>query len=105
VRSRRASAVAEIRPVGYNNKATLPAQVVESFAYQPAAKQKSKNQKKGTLAVLAVVWKVAHSELDDQMLMWFWVPILLLSAIWALLNGWRLVMRFISPAAVSITSA
>ncbi|TEB38349.1 hypothetical protein FA13DRAFT_1786140 [Coprinellus micaceus] len=88
VRSRRASAVAEIRPVGYNNKATLPVQVIESFAYQPAAKQKSKNQKK-----------------DDQMLMWFWVPILLLSAIWALLNGWRLVMRFISPAAVSITSA
>lgn len=47
VRSRRASAVAEIRPVGYDNKATLPVQLVEAFGYQHAAKQKQKSQKKG----------------------------------------------------------
>lgn len=84
VASRRSSVVAEIRPVGYDNRATLPPQEVEAFAYQPAAKQNKKGLKK-----------------DDRMLLWFWLPILLLSAIWALHNGWRLVyqtVHFVAPA-------
>lgn len=48
VRSRRSSMVAEIRPVGYDNSSSLPSKEVDAFAYQPAAKQKQKGQKKGT---------------------------------------------------------
>lgn len=105
VRSRRASAVAEIRPVGYNHKSMIPEQVVEAFAYQSVGKQKQKSQKKGASEVVKVTWmKVNTIVVDDRMLMWFWVPILLLSAIWALLNGWRLAMKFIAPATASITA-
>lgn len=104
-RSRRASAVAEIRPVGYHHKSTLPEQVVEAFAYQPAGKQKQKSQKKGApMKVKTALPLLTLPCTDDRMLMWFWVPILLLSAIWALLNGWRLAMKIIAPANASITA-
>lgn len=91
VRSRRSSMVAEIRPVGYDNSSSLPSKEVDAFAYQPAAKQKQKGQKK-----------------DDRMLLWFWLPILLLSAIWALHNGWRLVYKtveFVAPANAAAVTA
>ncbi|RXW21631.1 hypothetical protein EST38_g4228 [Candolleomyces aberdarensis] len=82
--SRRASVVAaEIRPVGYDNHASVPAQEVDAFAYQPVAKQKQKNQKK-----------------DDRMLLRFWLPILLFSTIWALHNGWHVLyqaVKFVMP--------
>ncbi|KAJ2925125.1 hypothetical protein H1R20_g11951, partial [Candolleomyces eurysporus] len=82
--SRRASVVAaEIRPVGYDNHASVPLQEVDAFAYQPVVKQKQKNQKK-----------------DDRMLLRFWLPILLFSTIWALHNGWHVLyqaVKFVMP--------
>ncbi|KAF6760309.1 hypothetical protein DFP72DRAFT_883791 [Ephemerocybe angulata] len=83
VASRRPSVVAEIRPVGYDNRATLPPQEVEA-----------KGLKKGKILIFSYFQ-------TDRMLLWFWLPILLLSAIWALHNGWRLVyqtVHFVAPA-------
>ncbi|KAF8973065.1 hypothetical protein BDZ97DRAFT_1779170 [Flammula alnicola] len=67
----------EIRPVGYDST-PVPDQVVESFGYQPTAKQTQKLQKK-----------------HDRMLLLFWLPILFLSLIWALHNGVRFAFQAI----------
>ncbi|KDR75153.1 hypothetical protein GALMADRAFT_249088 [Galerina marginata CBS 339.88] len=70
----------EIRPVGYDST-PVPDQVVESFGYQPTAKQTQKLQKK-----------------HDRMLLMFWLPILLLSMLWAFHNGVRFAFQAIKMA-------
>ncbi|KAF9529238.1 hypothetical protein CPB83DRAFT_852915 [Crepidotus variabilis] len=70
----------ETRPVGYDDT-PLPAQVVESFGYQPNAKQTRRLQKK-----------------HDKMLLVFWLPILLLSIIWAFHHGFRFVLNVVRTA-------
>ncbi|KAF8904421.1 hypothetical protein CPB84DRAFT_1772998 [Gymnopilus junonius] len=67
----------EIRPVGYDST-PVPDQVIESFGYQPPAKQTQKMQKK-----------------HDRMLLLFWLPILLLSMLWAFHNGIRFAFQAI----------
>lgn len=58
-------------PVGYNDT-PVPPEEVHAFTYQPPVKQKQKHKKR------------------DHMLLRFWLPILLLSTIWAFYNGLRL---------------
>ncbi|KAF9478815.1 hypothetical protein BDN70DRAFT_879522 [Pholiota conissans] len=70
----------EIRPVGYDST-PVPDQVIELFRYQPAAQQTQKLEKK-----------------HDRMLLWFWLPILFLSIIWALHNGLRFAFQAIRLA-------
>jgi hypothetical protein len=60
--------LSEIRPLGYD-RAPVPEQVIESFG---AAKPAQKLEKK-----------------HDRMLLLFWLPILLLSMLWAFHNGVR----------------
>ncbi|KAF4621321.1 hypothetical protein D9613_000481 [Agrocybe pediades] len=70
----------EIRPVGYDST-PVPDQVVESFGYQPPAKQTQNLQKK-----------------HDRMLLLFWLPILLLSMIWAFHNGIQIAFQAVKLA-------
>lgn len=71
---------AEIRPVGYDST-PVPDQIVESFGYQPTAKQAQKFEKK-----------------HDRMLLLFWLPILFLSLLWAFHNGVRFAFQAIKMA-------
>ncbi|THH29855.1 hypothetical protein EUX98_g4324 [Antrodiella citrinella] len=62
------------RRVGYSEETPVPEQEVKSYGYRPSKKQSRRAQKKGT---------------DDRMLLLFWVPVLLIGLIWAMLHTMR----------------
>ena len=66
----------EIRPVGYDST-PVPDQIVESFGYQPTAKQTQKLEKKRRFSSLRLsLLKLTVLVTDDRMLLLFWLPIL-----------------------------
>jgi len=67
----------EIRPVGYDST-PVPDQIVESFGYQPTAKQTQKLEKKRRISLSSSFFVEARTVLvtDDRMLLLFWLPIL-----------------------------
>ncbi|KAF8650412.1 hypothetical protein AX16_005219 [Volvariella volvacea WC 439] len=76
-------ALAEMRRVGYDMM-PVPDQEVNAFAYRPPTTQANKLQKK-----------------HDRMLLVFWLPILLLSLLWASYHAVRVVFQVLRNAAPS----
>ncbi|TCD67856.1 SPT3 Dosage dependent suppressor of Ty-induced promoter mutations-like protein [Steccherinum ochraceum] len=61
------------RRVGYAEETPVPEVEVKSYGYRPSKKQSRRSQKKA----------------DDRMLILFWVPVLLIGLIWAVLHTMR----------------
>ncbi|KAF9010577.1 hypothetical protein BDQ17DRAFT_1346462 [Cyathus striatus] len=76
------STPSEMRPVGYGGP--VPEQEVDAFVYQPPAKQRQRKKK------------------HDRMLLLFWLPILLLSMLWAFHNGVRFMFAGVKAALPAI---